>query len=312
MGRRIVLGLVATIILGGIGYAAYFFLFSAPHRDLIEEPLPPSPSQPLSTADEFERLLREDPVAMLGACLVRYERDGIKGFTATLDKQERVHGELHERELIRLTGEGEVPEHPGEHPNIRVRMIWESGFRKVLGVRTLGTIYPNPETQDRSEMAAYTSFGFTKSVGIKDGMSRSASRYCIADAGLYRGMLRTYDAWRKRQAAGQLHARYLGKESPKEVGGRLCHVVRRTCTAPEVDPFALDEAPDAKADSRRDGAVEITTYIDAERWLQVGTILKRAQGDLLGEYFFRDVVLATTRFQPDPFTMEALKAALKK
>src|SRR5439155_21895617 len=128
-------------------------------------------------------------------------------------------------------------------------------------------------------------------------------------AGMYRGMLRTYAAWKNRQAAGQLHAQYLGTRIEPETGGRLCHVVRRLATSPEVDSFALDEAVNPKAVAERDGATDITALIDVERWLQVGTVLKRADGSPLGDYYFRAVVPSTTDFAPNPFTVEALNAA---
>lgn len=312
MGRRIALFLIAALILGSVGFAIYSRFTASPAREIVEEPVLQPTNKALPTSEEFARLAEEDPVGMFEACLRRFERDGIKGVTATLEKQERVEGDLHERELLRLAVAGELPEHPGEHAKIRVRMIWDSGFRKVFGVRTLGTIYPNPDTNDRNEMKAYTSIHISKSIGTREPLSRSASRYSIADAGIYRGMLRTYDAWKKRQAAGELHAQYLGMQSPKELGGRVCHVIRRTCTIPEVDSYAMDEVVNPKANPQRDGAVEITVYVDTERWLQIGTVLKRADGELLAEYFFRDVELSNTELQPDPFTMEALKAAVKK
>jgi hypothetical protein len=206
MGRRIVWFLIAALSLGGAGFAVYQIYFSTPEVESVPEPDAPSVGKSIPSPDEFARLAQSDAVSTFGACLQRYERDGIKAFTATLEKQERVQGDLHEREIIHLTVADEVPAHSGEHPNIRVRMVWESGFQKLLTVKTLGTIYPNPSTDNRKEMTAYTSWGVAKTVEVKDMMARGASRYCICDAGLYRGMLRTYDAWKRRQLAGLLHA----------------------------------------------------------------------------------------------------------
>lgn len=314
MGRRLVILVIVGLVLVGGGVAAYSWWTAAPSREKVKEPVAPDTTgKKLPTADEFERLARENPVAMLEACLLRYEQTGVKGFTATLEKHERVQGDLHDPEIIRLTAAGEVPEHPGSRPKIRVRMIWDEGFRKDLfGNRLVGTLYVAGE--NRNQMIAYRPSSIVKEMPVdpKSSLSRSASRYCITDAGLFRGMLRTYDAWKKRQAAGQLHAEYLGTRAEPKTGGRLCHVIHRTCPAPEVDSFAIDEAPDPKADPQRDGATDVTVYIDAERWLQVGTVLKRASGDLLGEYYFRDVDLSTTEFSPNPFTIDALKAAAKK
>jgi hypothetical protein len=310
MGRRIVwLAVVAALLAGG-GFAAYRFYFSPPPEQIIDEPEAPKDTGTLPSQAEFERLAKEDPVGMYAACLRRYEHEGIKGFTAILEKHERVKGDLHEPEKIQIAVANEVPEKPHEHPKIKVRMIWESGYPRVLFVRNLASLYV--AGQNKNHMLSFPETGpTTMSVDPKDRMARNASRYSITDAGLYRGMLRTYDAWKKRQTAGHLHATFLGIENPPKADGRSCFVIRRTATSPEVDPFALDENPDAKADAQRDGAVEITAYIDTERWINLGTVLKRADGSLLGEYWFRNVNLSIKPFEPDPFTVDAVKAAAR-
>ncbi|HXD85864.1 MAG TPA: DUF1571 domain-containing protein [Urbifossiella sp.] len=308
---------IAAIVLGGLalaGWFAYESFFGHPDVQEVGEPVvPTSKGGQLPTPEEFEQLARDNPVAMLEACLHRYEKEGIKGFTCTLDKQERIEGKLHDRELIRLTGSGELPAKPGEAPAIRIRMIWESGFQTdPFGNNIAATLYVS--NGKKSEMIAYRPTSrFLKEMPVdpKSERTRAASRYCIADAGLYRGMLRTYDAWKKRQAAGQLHAEFLGTQSPAEVGGRPCYAIRRNAAVPEVDSFSLDEAPNPKANAERDGATHITAYYDVERWLQVGTVLYRADGSLLAQYYFRDVVLSKTEFKPDPFTIEAVKAAVR-
>jgi hypothetical protein len=308
MGRRILLFAIAALIIGGISYAAFVYL-NKPNVEHVEPPPPPKIEGELPTPAEFEHLARTDPVAMYKACLVRYERDGIQGATATLEKQERVHGKLNDREVVKLMCAGEVPDKTGNSPDLRVRMIWESGHRSAFTVKNLASLYAAGQNND--QMKVLTSLT-TLSLNPKDGMARTASRYCITDGGIYRGMLRTYTAWKKRQEAGELNATFMGIESPPQVGGRLCYVIQRRCPKPEVDPFALDESPDHKADPQRDGTVEVTVYIDIERWLSLGTMLKRADGSVLGEYWFRDVKLSKESFQPDPFTMESIKAAIKK
>jgi len=60
--------------------------------------------------------------------------------------------------------------------------------------------------------------------------------------------------------------------------------------------------------------VRVRIYLDAERWLQLGSELYRADGHLLASYYFRDVNLQPA-FAPDEFTAEGLKrrvAALVK
>jgi hypothetical protein len=313
MGRRIVLFAVAAAILGGVGYAAFSYLTRAPELKQVEAPPPPKLNGALPTAEEFEQLAKTDPVAMLEVCLIRYEREGIKVFSATLEKQERVKGTLNDREVVRIMSAGEVPEKDGSTPNLRVRMIWESGFRKdPLGTDLVAALYVKGEHGD--QMVTYRPSSFLKQVSVspRSQLSRDASRYCITDGGIYRGMLRTYDAWKKRKASGELHAQYLGIQNPPQLGGRACYVIQRHSENPEVDAFAMDEVADPKADARRDGSAEVTAYIDVEKWLDIGTVLKRADGSLLGEYWFRDVKLSKEPIEPDPFTIEAIKASLKK
>ncbi|HEX4611507.1 MAG TPA: hypothetical protein VH092_25155 [Urbifossiella sp.] len=70
-----------------------------------------------------------------------------------------------------------------------------------------------------------------------------------------------------------------------------------------------DRVPVAPGNPDRDGFVEVTVMIDAERRLQVGTVLKNATGELVGAYFFRDVELVTDPFPPETFTERALRVA---
>jgi hypothetical protein len=189
-------------------------------------------------------------------------------------------------------------------------MIWEQGARKdLLKNAVRGTAYVEGANGDQILTYRPTAI-FLKdhNIDLKGPMARDASRYCIKDAGLYRSMLRTYAAWKDRKEGGVLKTTYLGKRSVPELGGRVCYEVRRTCEKPEVDPFALDEQPptDQKIIDR-DGFTEVTLLIDAERRLQIGTVLRRADGELIGEYYFQDVELVTTEFPPDTFTAAALR-----
>lgn len=310
MGRRLGLFAIAATILGGIGYGAFAYLTRTPDVREVEAPKPPEVKGELPTPEEFELLAKTDPVALFEMGLARYKREGYRGLTAILEKQERVKGTMNEREVIHLAVSGDIPDDSGQTPNLRVRMIWESGHRKVLGVKNLASLYIVGANDDH--MQTLTSLGNAMKIDPKGAMARGASRYAITDAGVYRGMLRTFDAWKKRKAAGELNATYLGIQTPKELGGRPCHVVRRTCPNPEVDPFALNESADPKANPQRDGAAEVTAFIDVELWIHVGTILKRADGSPLAEYWFRDVKLSKSPFEPDPFTLDATRAATRK
>ncbi len=142
-------------------------------------------------------------------------------------------------------------------------------------------------------------------------MAKGASRYCMADAGLYRAMLRSHTVWKKRQNDGVLQWRFVEKRAVPEVGGRVCYVVERTCPSPEVDPFEIGGEPNIRSsDNPADvGSVRVTLFIDAERWLQVGSELHRQDGHLLAGYYFRDINLNPT-FAHDTFTTDGLKKAV--
>lgn len=309
MARRVAVALfiAATLVLAGVG--AYTLVRPSPDVVLVEPPVfVPPPDAPPTEAEHFGKLAETDVVATLAACLSNYEKEAT-GVRMTLAKRERVAGKLGEPEVVRVLATGDVPG-PDKKTAIRVRMIWDQGARKdFLGNAVRGTVYD--ERAGANQMLIYRPDAYIlkdHKIDLKDDLARRASRYCIKDAGLYRTMLRTYTAWKKRKDAGELNVTYLGKRAVPEVGGRECFVVKRTCKTTEVDPFALDEQPptDPKIIDR-DGFAEVTLFIDAERRLQLGTVLRRADGELVGEYFFRDVDLVKAEFPAEAFTPAALR-----
>ena len=107
------------------------------------------------------------------------------------------------------------------------------------------------------------------------------------------------------QARGQLQVKYDGKRHVDEVGGRLCHVWVRTTERPTIDPFLMDETPPGPEGREADTSHIVTIMIDAETWLQVGSRITNPAGELVGEYYFKDVVLnpefAADQFKPTAF-----------
>src|SRR5262249_51915339 len=100
----------------------------------------------------------------------------------------------------------------------------------------------------------------------------------------------TLAAWDAAKKDDALHVEYLGKRKIKEAGGRLCYVLHRSkFRKPEVD-----------------GITDVTIYVDCENWLQVGSILKGEEGQLIGEYFFRDLRL-NPKFADDQFDRKAVE-----
>jgi hypothetical protein len=226
---------------------------------------------------EMEKLARTDPVAFLENCLRRYDRE-VKGYRATLQKQERIGGTLQSTEVIDVAFR--------EEP-FSVLMKWRKGTR--LAQKTL---FVKGEYDDQLQVLPS---GILSLAGVvprdpNGADARQSSRYTITEFGLKIGTQRTLAAFEAAKKDKGLHVEYLGKKKIKEAGGRLCWVLRRDrYKKPEVD-----------------GVTGLTFYVDVETWLQVGSTLKGAGNRLIGEYFFRDIVL-NPDFDKGTFSREALK-----
>jgi outer membrane lipoprotein-sorting protein len=76
------------------------------------------------------------------------------------------------------------------------------------------------------------------------------------------------------------------------VGGLDCYIFKRICPALELDPFELGGKPVTQPDKlAQEGFSEITIMIDAKNWLQVGTELRRPDGELVGAYYYKQIEL---------------------
>lgn len=315
--KRLAAGLLALAALVALGVGVYGRFLRTPPPPADAPDYKDDLARPLARDPDFEELARTDPVAMYEQCLARYQREVRGGLAVTLVKKERVRGEPQPpkepvEEEIELAVRGDIPDADGRHC-VEVLMRWKSGHRTDLfGTRIDATLY--------SEQPGDAGTGgrvivwrpkarltpATVPLAPTDELARRQSRFCIRDAGIYRGMLRTYTAWKQRKEAGTLDVKYLGKQAVPQTGGRVCHVVERTCQAAEADAFELGGPP--VTDPRvieREGFVRVRTMIDAETWMQVGTELYRPDGNLLASYYFRD---PNTRpaFAPGTFTRAGL------
>lgn len=346
MSRRLILALGFAAALTGAGFGAYalFFKGEPPPKD---PEFQPDHSKLLSEAEEaqklsqenfiaataryativatrmeFATLARENPIAMYEECLARYHREVKSGVRFTLEKQERVKGEpkhpaLPPVEVIDVCVRGDVADPQTRKTAIEVAMKWKSGAKSFLGSEIRGTLFSEkPKSEGGLDGKVITwrpqaTFSKLSSpVEPNNALAKTQSRYCIRDAGLYRSMLRTHKAWKQRQEDGELRIEYLGKKTLPQIG-RECHVIKRICPRTEIDAFELggtaSDDPDTVA---AEGFTEVTIYIDAERWLQVGTELYRTEPSgtrvLVGAYYMRDVQLNPS-FPPDTFTAEGLK-----
>jgi hypothetical protein len=232
---------------------------------------------PLPSEAEMERLAQRDPIAFLEACIQRYNRE-VKGFTATLQKRERIDGTLERGELIDVAFRDDP---------FSVLMKWKEGAR-----RARGTLFVKGENKD---LILVRPAGLLAVAGIvqrdpNGPDAKKGGRYPLTEFGIKIGMERTLTSWEKARTDNALHIEFLGVKRSKEAGDRACWVLKRTrYRKPEED-----------------GITQLTTYVDKETWLQVGSILEGRKEQLIGEYYFRDIQL-NPHFKPDTFTPEALK-----
>lgn len=302
---KLVVGLLAIVLLVAIGVGVYGLVVREPIV-LVEAPQAVVDNhQSLPPDEEFARLARTDPVAMFDECLIRYQRE-VKGFKCGLEKEERIKGELKPLEKIALYVRGEVPDPATNKTHIEVLMKWKEGAQKVMLFKVEGVLYR--EDQSRDKMTTWRPdavLSKANEVSIVGKDAQGASRYCIQDAGLYRTMLRTYNAWKTHQDAKTFNFAYEGLRAIPQLGGVECHVVKRICRTPELDPFAMDFKVSSSDTLEQEGFSEVTVFVDAKRWLQVGTELRRANGELIGAYYFKDVELNPT-FSPETFEKDGL------
>jgi hypothetical protein len=232
---------------------------------------------PLPSEAEMERLAKSDPIAFLRECLRRYDRE-VRGYTATLRKQERIGGHLQRSEVIDVAFR--------EKP-FSVLLRWKEGARRAAAV-----LYVKGENRDQLLVRPA---GILSVAGIvvrdpNGEEAKQSGRYPLTEFGIKIGMQRALASWEKAKKANAFHVDYLGIKKIKELGDRPCWVLRRTRYAAPTE----------------EGVTESTFFFDKENWLQVGSLLKGEEGKLIGEYFFRDIKI-NPEFPNDTFSREALK-----
>lgn len=232
---------------------------------------------PLPDNAGLERLAHRDPVAFLEACLRRCDRE-VKGYRAILFKHERIEGQLHDPEVIAVSFR--------EKP-FSVLFDWREGAG-----RAQRTLYVKGENDDKLVIRPagwrYRVAGIvTREPDGPD--ARASGRYPLTGFGIKIGMQLVLLSWQAAQKNGELHVEYLGRRRIRELDNRECHVLHRS-------HYARPE---------EEGITDLVMYVDAETWLQVGTILEGKDG-LIGEYYFRDLRL-NPEFLPETFTRQALE-----
>ncbi len=239
-----------------------------------------SSAAPLPDADEMEKLARTNPVKFLEECERRYNELVKTGYTMTMQKQERLEGKLQEVELVDVAFR-ETP--------YSVYLKWTRGARKAEAV-----VLVAGENNDKLLVKPTTKLAFLVGGVVErdpEGAdARASGRFPLTQFGLKKGLQRTRVGWEEAAREKTLHVEYLGKKKVKEAGNRECYVLHRTrYKQPETD-----------------GVTDLTIYIDVETWFQVGVLAKGAEGQTIGEYFFRDIRL-NPDFSRDQFTRKALQ-----
>jgi outer membrane lipoprotein-sorting protein len=262
-----------------------------PARTVIEtERLPYfDTSGALPSQKQFEKLATTDAIATLKASIIRAQRE-VRGYRAIFLKQERMGGTLHPAEEIAVAFR--------EEP-FATLMLWKKGSRMFAE----GTLYAVGENDGKMLVWLPSLFNRVSKVSTRDGLARGSARYGIEDFGIILGSQRTLKAW----DTGELDVEYLGLKPVPELDGKKCYAIRRTCRTENIDPFLLGDPPVPITDKNRvDAFKTITIYFDPETWLQVGSEQKRADGERIGGYFFKDVQL-NPAFTKDEFKPTAFK-----
>lgn len=243
--------------------------------------LPWAAVQQLGVRDALalDKLLRDQPLVFLEKCLERYERD-VDGYTLTMLKRERIGGKLYPP-----SGYEKVHAYFREHP-FSVLMNWQENARlaqKVLYVHGEN----NGKMLVRPTGLLLGALVVTRDVDGPD--AKEAGHYTPNQFGLFLAMKRSVDSMRNAQARGTLHVKYDGIVTLHEIGDRPCYKFVRTPYEPHEE----------------EGLNELTLYVDTETWLQVGSTLRDGKGELIGEYFFRDLELNPS-FRRDQFKRGAI------
>ena len=224
----------------------------------------------------LEVLLHYHPLTFLEMCVQRYGRE-VTGYTLKFNKRERLDGKLKRMEKLEV--------HFRETP-FSVHMHWletTGQADKALYVKGEN----NGKLLARGRGILKLSGIWTKDIDSPE--AKRDGRFTIDHFGVNQATIRTIAAMHRAQERGKLFLTYHGLYKVPEVGDRLCYKFVRAPYDPPED----------------EGLNELTLYIDQETWLQVGSVLRDAQGEMIAEYYFRDIKL-NPEFHKDQFTRAAL------
>jgi hypothetical protein len=253
---------------------------------LLRNPTPPlviPGGDDIKPRDKDEKLSNEElaktkPLEFLDYCLGEYDKKVSDGYRCVFVKQERVQGKLRDAERLHV--------HFRAKP-YSVHMEWLEGAEFCVK-----SMYV--EGENENNLLAHSALfsiptGIIVKRAVDDPSAKATSRFPITEFGIKPGMISTIRSMKAAQAKGTLQLRCEGIEPVAKLGDRPCYKLVRSPYSP------LEE----------DNINKLTIWIDRDTLMQVGSELIDIDGNLIAEYYFRDIELNPT-FSDKQFTREAL------
>ena len=231
----------------------------------------------------------KDVLGFLQASLKSYH-EKVQGYTCTFRKREFLANKLRPWETISASYR--------EKPHSAL-FNWQEGMNRVI--KAMYVEGENKGTDGKSQILALpapplSAIGVQK-IKLDSEDSKSSGRYQLHEFGIKQATERVVKLWTAANERKELHTEYLGLHEVPEAGdvGKpppVCHKIRR-------HKFAKPE----------NDVAEVILFIDRDTLFQVGTILHGDKGQLIGEYYFRDIRLnpAFPANQFDPAILKAKK-----
>jgi hypothetical protein len=227
----------------------------------------------------LEEVRHKSPLTFLEMCLDRQRRE-VHSYKLRFIKKERINGKL----FPPAKDKYEIIDVAFREEPFSVFFKWVANGKLASKV-----LYVEGENNDKMLGRPFIPLLPVMTEDVDGPKAKNSGRYTIAEFGLFKATERGVASMKSAQARGTLHVRYEGKVTLAEVGDRPCYKFVRTPYEP-VEEDALNE---------------LTLYFDCQTWLQIGSILRDPQGQLLAEYFFRDIEINPT-FDAKQFTRAAL------
>jgi len=250
----------------------------APTPFIIPPLTVPSPvattSAKIPSAEEFAELARTDPLAALHAGVSRCRQE-VRGFTAELQKQERINGRLNPVEIM------DVAYTACPH-SVLLRWRTEPSGQADRVLFVDGVNDNQMLARPKSRLARAIA-GSAVSRDPEGPEARQGGLVSVRQFGFQKAAERVITAWDQAKAAGKLHVEFLGVQPVTDAGGRPCYLFKRTITPPSDD-----------------GLANVLIGLDRDTWLQVVNVLTDADGKTMAAYYFRNVMV-NPEFSPDQF-----------